>query len=653
MSLRWLTTFCSCATAFALQAETTVWLDELDLSTMSSDWNKPRAKMSVDNHKITIAGKVFARGVGTHAESVYTLETGDEALSFEALVGVDEEEHVPGKGSVVFRVFADKKLAAESGVLHSGDAPKALKVDLTGVKVVRLQVTDAGDGNTFDHADWADAKFVTKNAAALKPLTRPLTAQLGILTPQAPAVPRINGARVFGVRPAHPVLYTVAATGDRPMTFSAKNLPDGLALDPATGIFSGSVAKPGSYVIAITASNDKGKATRDLRLVVGDRIALTPPMGFNSWNCFAGAVSDEKIRQAADAMVKSGLINHGWNYINIDDFWEFRPSEKNDQTLIGPERDAAGRIQPNKRFPDMKALAAYVHAKGLKIGLYSSPGPTTCGGCAASWQHELQDAQTYAEWGFDYLKYDWCSYGQVSGGSNLKNLMKPYQVMSEALRAQNRDILFSLCQYGMGNVSAWGDKVGGQCWRTTGDITDTWDSMIHIANAQDGLEAFVQPGNWNDPDMLIVGMVGWGHLHPTRLTPNEQYTHMSLWCLFCSPLLIGCDMTQLDAFTLNLLTNDEVLDISQDPLGKAATRISKDEATEVWAKRMEDGSYAVGLVNTGFTENHVAVNFKDLGLSGKVRVRDVWRQQDEGVFENTFGVSALGHATKLIRLFPN
>jgi len=653
MMLRTLTMAASLtALGTLLHADTTLWLDGLDLSTMSSGWKTPLAKKSVDGRPLTVNGKVYDRGVGTHADSWYTLEADGGAFAFEANVGVDDEELSRGKGSVTFRVYADQKVAFDSGTVRAGKPAQAIKVDLTGAKLVILQVTDAADGDSFDHADWCDARFIVKDGATLKPVTSPLTEQLGILTPPAPADPRINGARVFGARPGHPVLYTVAASGDRPMTFAAKNLPDGLTLDPATGIFNGSVAKPGTYEIALTASNAKGKAERVLRLVIGDRIALTPPMGFNSWNCFAGAVSDEKIRQAADAMVKSGLINHGWTYINIDDFWEFRPCEKNDQTLIGSERDPAGRILSNKRFPDMKALAAYVHSKGLRIGLYSSPGPTTCGGCAASWQHELQDAQTYAEWGFDYLKYDWCSYGSVSGGSNLKNLMKPYQVMSEALRAQNRDILFSLCQYGMGNVSAWGDKVGGQCWRTTGDITDTWDSMSRIANAQDGLEPFAQPGNWNDPDMLIVGMVGWGHLHPTRLTPNEQYTHMTLWCLFCSPLLIGCDMTQLDAFTLNLLTNDEVIEVSQDPLGKQAARVQKEEFADVWAKKMEDGSLAVGLVNRGFITSPVTVDFKTLGLTGTQRVRDLWRQQDEPAATGSYTAQIPGHGSKLIRLFP-
>ncbi len=652
MRLRTMLCTLSLVAAWPACADTKLWLDELDLTSMTCGWERPRPKLAVGGNPLKVNRAVFERGVGTHAESWLALETGGGALAFEAQVGVDDEELSRGKGSVIFRVYADQKVVADSGTLRARQPAKALRADLTGAQTVILQVSDAGDGDAFDHADWGNALFVMKDGATLKPLARPLTEQMGILTPPAPAAPRINGARVFGVRPGSPVLFTLPVTGEEPITCGAKNLPPGLTLDADTGLITGTVTNPGVYRVTLTASNAKGQTERGWRLEVGDRIALTPPMGWNSWNCFAQAVSAEKIRQAADVMLSSGLIRHGWTYINIDDFWQTSPGEKSDASLMGPARDAAGRILPNRRFPDMKALADYVHGRGLKIGLYSSPGPTTCGGCAGSWRHERLDAQTYAELGFDYLKYDWCSYSQVSGSSSLKELMRPYLLMSEALRSQRRDIVHSLCQYGMGDVSAWGDRAGGQCWRTTGDITDTWDSMGKIADAQDGLELFARPGNWNDPDMLIVGMVGWGNLHPTRLSRNEQYTHMSLWCLLCAPLLIGCDMTQLDAFTLNLLTNDEVLEVNQDPLGRQAARVQRTDSGEVWAKRMEDGSLAVGLFNRGLMTGTVKAEFKTLGLSGKQRVRDLWRQKDVGTASDSFTAEIPGHGVQLIRLYP-
>jgi alpha-galactosidase len=637
------------ATAFG---ETKIWLADLDLANMTSAWEHPRAHAAVGGNPFKIARKTFERGVGTHAESWFALETGGQALAFEARVGVDDEELVRGKGSVVFRVYADTRVAADSGVMRAREPAKLLKADLAGARTVVLEVSDAGDGNAYDHADWCDAVFTVKDGATLKPLAHPPTEQMGILTPPPPAAPRINGARVFGVRPGSPVLFTVPATGKRPLSFAAEGLPRGLAIDRATGIITGTLDAPGTHVVTLKAENAHGQASRDWRLEAGDRIALTPPMGWNSWNCFAHTVSDADIRASAEALKRSGLIDHGWTYINIDDYWQTCPGEKNDASLIGPARDAAGRILPNKRFPDMKALCDYMHGLGLKIGIYSSPGPATCGGCVGSWQHEAQDAQTYAEWGFDYLKYDWCSYAQIAKDESLKERMLPYLLMGRALRHQKRDIVFSLCQYGMGHVSAWGDRAGGHCWRTTGDITDTWQSMTEIVQAQDGLEPFARPGNWNDPDMLVVGTVGWGSPRPTHLTPNEQYTHISLWCLLSAPLFIGCDLTRLDAFTLNLLTNAEVIEVNQDPLGQQAARVQRDDGQEIWAKKMSDGSTVAGLFNRSCMTRAVTLDCNVLNLTGPRQLRDLWRQKDLGTAEGTFTADIPGHGVLLLKLSP-
>ncbi len=523
------------------------------------------------------------------------------------------------------------------------------------------------------------------SALAAAPATTESAAEPAvILTPKPSPKPRINGAKVFGVRPGNPFLFTIAATGERPMTFSAKGLPAGLQLDAQSGRITGTLTEVGEHIITLRAKNARGAAERNLRIVCGPMIGLTPAMGWNSWNCFAGAVTAEHVKSAADAMVKSGLINHGWTYINIDDFWEVNPRQTNDPTLQGPMRDAQGLIVPNPRFPDMKGLADYVHGLGLKIGLYSSPGPWTCGGCVGSFQHEEQDAALYGVWGFDYLKYDWCSYSSIVSTNrrqrqfDLETSQKPYRVMRAALDKVPRDIMYSLCQYGGANVWEWGAEVGGNSWRTTGDIQDTWSSLTRIGFRQAGHEKYAGPGHFNDPDMLIVGKVGWGpRLHPTRLTPNEQYTHISLWCLLCSPLLIGCDMTQLDDFTLNLLSNDEVLDVNQDPLGRQAARIKQDGSLEVWAKDMEDGSKAVGLFNRGDAEAEVSVTWPELGINGpqsassgaeqngasrlltlgqntgnRQLVRDLWRQKELGYFKNQFQTPVPRHGVVLVRVSP-
>ncbi len=483
-----------------------------------------------------------------------------------------------------------------------------------------------------------------------------------ILTPPSSEKPRINGAKVFGVRPESPFLYTIAATGIRPMSFSATGLPKGLTLDSKTGIITGIFNQKGTYDVLLKAKNTRGIAERKLKIVVGETISLTPPMGWNSWNVFAAEVSADKVKRATDAMVKTGLINHGWTYINIDDYWENNHERKNDPTLQGEFRDANGNVQPNTRFSDMKGLADYIHSLGLKAGLYSSPGPLTCGKCAGSWQHELQDAQTYSNWGFDYLKYDWCSYGKIAAdssqgvplynhkGNDSVAAAYPYSLMGAALKAQKRDIVYSLCQYGMAEVWKWGPLVNGNCWRTTGDIIDTWKSMSNIGIKQDKCAPYSAPGHFNDPDMLVIGYVGWGKPHPTRLTPDEQYTHISLWSLLSAPLLLGCDMEKLDAFTLNLITNDEVIDIDQDPLGKAAIKVYSKDSLDVYAKPLEDGNIAVGLFNRSIKKATITANWKDLGITGKRKVRDLWRQKDLGLQSEKFETEVASHGVVLVKL---
>jgi alpha-galactosidase len=326
--------------------------------------------------------------------------------------------------------------------------------------------------------------------------------------------------------------------------------------------------------------------------------------------------------------------------VNIDDAWE------------GP-RDANGEITTNAKFPDMKALADYVHSKGLKIGIYSGPGPRTCQGFPASYQHEAQDAATWAKWGFDYIKYDWCSYDQVEPNrDSLPGLQKPYTLLRSVLDAIDRDMVMSLCQYGWGKVWTWGGDIGGNLWRVTGDITDSWNSMSGIGFAQTGHEQFAGPGHWNDTDMLAVGKLGWGDtlLRTTRLTPDEQITHLTLWSLQAAPLLVGTDLSQLDTFTTNLLGNAEVLAVDQDPLGRAAGRTVRDGRVEIWSRPLADGTIAVGLFNRDIVPRAVTVKWSDLGIAGSHAVRDLWRQKDLGPRVASFTATVARHGAVLVRI---
>ncbi|MFA7229580.1 MAG: putative Ig domain-containing protein, partial [Melioribacteraceae bacterium] len=309
-----------------------------------------------------------------------------------------------------------------------------------------------------------------------------------VLTPPESSLPKINGAKVYGQRPKMPFLYTIAATGIRPMTFEASNLPPGLELDKKTGIITGSVSETGIYKVKLSARNKIGSAEGEIKIIIGDKIALTPPMGWNSWNVWGLAIDQNKVIASAKVYKEKGLMNHGWTYINIDDGWEI-PGNSSDR-----KRDANGDIICNSKFPDMKALGDSIHSLGLKFGIYSSPGPLTCGGYTGSYQYEINDARAYASWGIDYLKYDWCSYDEIAENHSLTELKKPYYIMRDALNNVNRDIVFSLCQYGMGNVWEWGGSVGGELWRTTGDITDTWQSMSEIGFGQIENAKYARPG---------------------------------------------------------------------------------------------------------------------------------------------------------------
>jgi len=618
-----------------------MWLETLDLGLMVQDWGSPRAGRSVDNNPLRISGRTFQHGIGTHSNSEWVIDLKGSVRGFRAVVGVDDEVEV-GRASIVFVVTVDGKEVHRTGVMKSGDEPISLEVDLTGARRLVLTVEDGGDGIDYDHADWGDAMLVLATDAADRPEAIPVEVSpepLPAIARGTPPEPAIHAPRVVGGTPGRAFLFRIPATGEPPLRFTASDLPPGLKLDAETGIISGILVDERVSVVDLAVEGPRGRAASRLTIVAApNSLALTPPMGWNSWNVWGTSVDDAKVRAAADWMVRSGLAAHGYQYINIDDAWE-------------GERDAQGRLQPNEKFPDMKALADYVHSKGLKLGIYSSPGPKTCAGYEGSYRHELIDAQTWAEWGIDLVKYDWCSYGQIAKDDSLEELQRPYRIMRDALDACGRDIVYSLCQYGMGRVSEWGAQVGGNYWRTTGDIVDTWASLVGIGFGQNGLEAYAGPGHWNDPDMLVVGKVGWGPtLRDTRLTPNEQVTHITLWSLLAAPLLIGCDLSQLDEFTLAILTNPEVLEVNQDPLGRQAARVAIVGSTEVWMRPLLDGTVAVGLFNRGRAEAKVTASWSDLRLHGPQMVRNLWQRRDEGVFDESFSAVVPRHGAVMVKI---
>lgn len=490
----------------------------------------------------------------------------------------------------------------------------------------------------------------------------------------AAEAPRINHPRIFGVRPGSPFLFRVPVSGTPPLRVSAEGLPQGLVLDAATGVVRGQIQDRAkrTHQVRFRAENAEGSVLQTVRFVVGDRVALTPPMGWNSWYVWSEGVTEAKIREAADAFERFGLAGHGWTYLNIDDCWQ---GERG-----GPER----ALQPNAKFPDMAGMVDYLHAKGLKAGLYTVPMVGSYAGFPGSSasnpdgtyaglppEQRLQPAQVFgrypgyqgfgadrigthwffdadvrqmASWGFDFLKVDWNPIDLPTAGR-----------ISRAFRAVPRDIVLSLSNDADPAKGASYAELA-EMWRTTEDIQDRWASIHRIAQRQGAWAAFAGPGHWNDPDMLLVGRTNTANQlntasRPTRLSREEQRTQLTLWSMFAAPLILSCDLARLDGFTLALLTNDEVLAVSQDPLGRPCAERPALGPLRIYRRELEDGTVALAVVNTGDEPSDQRVPWGALGLSGPAALRDLWNRVDLPPDPAGVEVTLPPHASLMVRTF--
>jgi alpha-galactosidase len=392
-------------------------------------------------------------------------------------------------------------------------------------------------------------------------------------------------------------------------------------------------------LIAVSQTPTTPKVTAPKAPLATPQVSQTPPMGWNSWNYFADKVTDKNIRDSADQLVATGMKDAGYVYVNIDDTWE-------------GERDASGVLHTNAKFPDMKALADYVHSKGLKIGIYSGPGPKTCAGYAGSLGHEEQDAQLYASWGIDYLKYDLCSFipevmmkqAPNDKAAQMKLMIAAYDKMGKALKATGRPIVYSLCQYGWDAVWEWAPALGGNLWRTTGDIDPHWDRIYAIVSQQEGLEKYAGPGHWNDPDMLEVGN--------GKLTLAENRTHFSMWAMLAAPLLAGNDLPNMKPEIKAILTNRDVIAIDQDRLGKQGARVYSDGEVDVWSRHLAGGALAIAVVNAGsdrYSTHPFHLNLRKLGLAGTQTGKELWTGKTVELSEN-MPLELASHDVLLVRV---
>ena len=647
-----------------IQAQKTnqIWLDDLDIPAFSDGIPGVSTKASASGEPIQLGGVKYSRGLGISQIGLMVFQLDGNATQFSAIVGADDNANKATETH--FYILGDKKILFESGPMKVGDVPKKININLTGVKRFGILVKTEASSQKF-YSDIANAQFTMLENKMPQPIAN--DGERYILTPAVAKTPRINSPKIFGAKPGSPFLFTVAATGEVPISYSVDHLPNGLTIDSKTGIITGVLNKKGTYLVTMKANNNFGAAQKQLTIKIGDTISLTPPIGWNGWNSWARLIDREKVIASANAMVNMGLSKHGWTYINIDDGWQGYRTANN------------YALQPNKKFPDFKGMIDEIHSKGLKLGLYSTPWITSYAGFGGGssnfedgalpdsiinnkrsfrytgkYRFEKQDAIQMAQWGVDYLKYDW----RIELGSAER--------MSEALKKSGRDIIYSLSNSApFSQVKDWARV--SEAWRTGPDIRDSWLSLYVSAFTLDKWGPYGGPGHWNDPDMMILGNVTTGaKLHPTRLTPNEQYSHVSLFSLLAGPILIGCPIEQLDAFTLNLLSNDEVIEVNQDPLGKSARLVLEEQGVQVWLKQLEDGAYAVGIFNTadfGKTpasyfrwEDEQAANytldFNKLKLKGLFNVRNVWTQKEVAANAKSFKATVPHHGVVLLKLTP-
>lgn len=640
----------------------TVYLEQLAVEKGQSGWKAPQVNTNIEGGPLILDEKTYKRGVGVHAHSLIAVNLRGKVQRFKATIGVDARmKGIAAANPVKFLVWADGKKMLETPPMRAEDKPVPIDIALGDKFNLLLEVRTAGNRTTGTFANWCNARLTTLQDArprvfkpgggrtTLKPgeLTEANDTSRNIISRKSTLAPSINTPLVYGTRPGKQFFIYVAIAGKKPFDVQVNKLPAGVRYNPDKRIIEGRIAEEGEYECFIEASNAHGTDQKTLRLQAGDAIQLTPPMGWNSWNAFGPDINQERIRETAAIIKSSGLAEHGWSVITIDDGWQ------------GPRDTATQRITASEKFPAIKTLVDDIHEMGLKAGIYSTPWVTSYmnlpGGSADTkngqtfyprqdfgvYSFHQEDATQFSDWGFDYLKYDWA-----------ENHYPYAHAMHKALARQDRNITLSLS--GAVHVKEAG-SVARVCelYRVNGDIKDTWESIYRRGFYHTRWQPFHGPGQWADPDMLVVGHVGWGkEPHPSKLTPWEQVTHMSLWSLYSAPMILGADLRKLDAFTKALLTNDEVIAVNQDPHGAIAEHRTADykNGRHVFVKPLSDGSKAIGLFNTAGKKQTMQVSLKSSGIERVNKIRDLWQRQNLKPRQNLEFVIP-PHGCKLLRVY--
>jgi alpha-galactosidase len=664
-----------CAAVPPAHAADIVELASLDLTAVEQGWGTPHRDTAVEGHPLSVGGRRFEHGLGTHSPGTLLVALNGGSSRFAGWVGIDDE--VGKRGSATFTVIGDGKTLWSSGVLRGGETAKPFDVNVTGVKTLLLLVGDAGDGFEYDHADWADAHFVVTGAQPISVKAAPARDPVIAPVPQ-PAKPQITSPGAVGAKVGTPFLFTIPVLGARPMKFAATGLPNGLKLDAATGRVTGEVQLSGDYRVTLRAANAAGTAVRPIHIVANGTVALTPPLGWNSYDSYGDDVTEEEILANA-RYVKEHLQPVGYEYVVVDYRWydpgaSTHPNDTGSRAGAQLTADANGRLMPApNRFPSaadgrgFTALADQIHAMGLKFGIHIMRGiprqtvkadlpiagspyrasqaantASTCPWCpdmfgvaadgpaGQAWYDSI--LRQYATWGVDLIKVD--------------DMSSPYstqeiEAVRNAIEKCGRAIVFSLSPGETPLADADHVQAHANMWRISGDFWDDWRALDHAFDLLAAWNGHGGPGHWPDADMIPLGHLSIhnrsvGRDRQTGFTKNEQVTLMSLWALAPSPLMLGMNLPDNDAFTEALLTNEEALAINQDALAHQAHRVKLSDiptGTEVWVRELADGSHAVGLFNRLGIELPITVKWSDLGLTGRQMARDIWQRKDLGVQE--------------------
>lgn len=627
----------------ALQSQSTIRLDQLDLTKSTNGNNRTIKKnLSTDGNPLRLKGVTYPYGAGVHAPSQIDIKT-NGATRFYALVGIDDEVdpnfRPEDHGIAEYIILRDGTTQISKGTLKRKDAtPVSIDIDITGFKYLSLVVNTAGQ-DWSDHVDWVNTRIEYNGTA---PYT---VTNADMLNP--PGI-RLESAQVFYSLPNVKMMHRFATSSPQAV-LSAENLPAGLTFNSRRNLVEGKIATPGTYNYKLKAIDAENENSFTITVHVSDSlISPTPLMGWMSWNIFQDKINETNLKQVADLLVSSGLKDAGFNYVLIDDHWH------------GKTRDANGFLDCDlTKFPSgMKSMVDYIHSKELKAGIYSDAAERTCGGEIGSLNYEEKDAQQYATWGFDFLKYDYCY------APNDVNVAKTrYKKMSEALKKTGRSFFFNICEWGDRKPWLWAAEAGGHAWRVSWDSRDTWDhgaydgghcGVIQAIDVMKPLALYAGPNQFNDLDMMCVGLYGTGKPSSANgaagMNDTEYRTQFSLWSMFASPLLISFDISKMNAATKAILTNKEVIAINQDLMGQQASCIYSAGGKEVYMKDLENGDVAVALLNRNATAQTISVSLENLFLDGEHIVRDLWKHENTDTLNSGISTLVYPHETKLYRL---